>query len=99
MKIPSAIEQAKQLMKDHPESFKDCSLTQLLIGQAMEKYRQDCNAYIGEKQSVNVFDNPLQNGLTKFQKDVFEYGVGEQEELNWFEKYGGADNVVNARPR
>lgn len=82
--IPSAVEQSAKLMKDHPASFKDCSLTQLLIAQAMQKYMDDCHEYMKGKQNISVFENPEQIGLTKTKEEM------ELDPLYW-----GSDNKIN----
>ena len=44
-KIPSAIEMAEKAIKDHPELFKNCLDTQLVMLKIMGEYRRKCSEY------------------------------------------------------
>lgn len=46
MKIPSSIDIARGVIKDHPELFTDAYLCEVIISKALRDYYEECRKYV-----------------------------------------------------
>lgn len=62
MKTPSALDMARQAIKDNPKLFKPGLSTELIIIDLMGKYHEKCKAYVNQhQQEVNEILQSLNN--------------------------------------